>query len=106
MTTIEHVEQQASGSSFYTAMRLLPPLERTAIFAVYAFCREVDDIADSGEGTRADRKAGLDAWRDDLRALFAGAPPERTSYLVEPVRRFGLDLDDFLAVVDGMQMDV
>jgi phytoene/squalene synthetase len=53
MTTIEHVEQQASGSSFYTAMRLLPPLERTAIFAVYAFCREVDDIADSGVGTVA-----------------------------------------------------
>src|SRR5262245_60157239 len=106
MTTAERVEQQASGSSFYTAMRLLPPLERTAIFAVYAFCREVDDIADEPEGSTADRQAGLDAWRADLRALYAGAAPERTTYLVEPVRRFGLELDDFLAVVDGMEMDV
>ncbi|HWA63246.1 MAG TPA: presqualene diphosphate synthase HpnD [Caulobacteraceae bacterium] len=100
------VEQQASGSSFYTAMRLLPPLERTAIFAVYAFCREVDDIADSGEGSIPERQADLDAWRADLRALYAGAPPERTSYLVEPVRRFSLDIDDFMAVIDGMEMDV
>lgn len=106
MTAAAKVEQQASGSSFYTAMRLLPPLERTAIFAVYAFCREVDDIADSGVGTTAERQTELDAWRADLRALYAGAPPERTSYLVEPVRRFDLDLDDFLAVVDGMEMDV
>jgi len=99
-------EQQASGSSFYTAMRLLPPLERTAIFAVYAFCREVDDIADEPGMPIPQRQAELDAWREDLAALYAGTPPERTSYLVEPVRRFGLKIEDFLAVVDGMEMDV
>ncbi len=99
-------EQQASGSSFYTAMRLLPPLERTAIFAVYAFCREVDDIADVEGIPIPQRQADLDAWRADLAALYAGDPPERTSYLVEPVSRFGLRLDDFLAIVDGMEMDV
>jgi phytoene synthase len=87
-------------------MRLLPPLERTAIFAVYAFCHEVDDIADCGEAPPAERQAQLEAWRDDLRALYAGAPPERVSYLIDPVRRFNLSLDDFLAVVDGMEMDV
>lgn len=99
-------EQQASGSSFYTAMRLLPPLERTAIFAVYAFCREVDDIADEPGMPIPQRQAELDAWRADLAALYAGTPPERTSYLVEPVRRFHLKIEDFLAVVDGMEMDV
>ncbi|MGA0603106.1 presqualene diphosphate synthase HpnD [Caulobacter sp. KR2-114] len=101
-----NTEQQASGSSFYTAMRLLPPLERTAIFAVYAFCREVDDIADEPGMPIPQRQTELDAWRADLAALYAGTPPERTSYLVEPVRRFGLRLDDFLAIVDGMEMDV
>ncbi len=101
-----NTEQQASGSSFYTAMRLLPPLERTAIFAVYAFCREVDDIADVEGIPIPQRQADLDAWRADLAALYAGQPPERTSYLVEPVARFGLRLDDFLAIVDGMEMDV
>ncbi|HEX7759235.1 MAG TPA: presqualene diphosphate synthase HpnD [Caulobacteraceae bacterium] len=105
-TATAKTEQQASGSSFYTAMRLLPPLERTAIFAVYAFCREVDDIADVEGIPIPQRQAELNAWRDDLAALYAGNPPERTSYLVEPVARFGLRLDDFLAVVDGMEMDV
>ena len=48
-------EQQASGSSFYAAMRLLPPAERAAMFAIYAFCRAVDDIADDLGGDRAAR---------------------------------------------------
>ena len=67
-------EQQASGSSFYAAMRLLPPAERAAMFAIYAFCRVVDDIADDAgaDAGRAPRAAGR--WRADLAALYAGAP--------------------------------
>ena len=99
-------QTQASGSSFYAAMRLLPPAERAAMFAVYAFCRLVDDIADEPGPTSAERHAELDAWRADLAALFAGSPPQRTVFLSEPVRRFGLRQADFLAIVDGMQMDV
>lgn len=100
------VEAKASGSSFYAAMRLLPPPERAAMFAIYAFCREVDDVADEPGPGAAERRAELDAWRGDLAALYAGAPPDRIAFLAEPVGRFGLELEDFLAVVDGMQMDV
>jgi phytoene synthase len=98
-------EGQASGSSFYAAMRLLPPAERAAMFAVYGFCRMVDDIADEPGPTLDERIRLLNAWRADLAALYAGNPPERTQFLVEPVRLFHLEQDDFLAVIDGMEMD-
>jgi phytoene synthase len=99
-------EGQASGSSFYAAMRLLPQAERSAMFAVYAFCRFVDDIADDPGPTEAERRTLLAAWRADLAALYAGSPPERAKFLEEPVRRFGLRQEDFLAVIDGMEMDL
>jgi len=99
-------EQQASGSSFYAAMRLLPPAERAAMFAIYGFCRVVDDVADEPGPTPDERRAELDAWRADVAALFAGEPPDRIAYLGEHVRRFGLAKADFLAVIDGMQMDI
>jgi len=53
------VRKKASGSSFYTAMRLMPRQERDAMFAIYAFCRKVDDIADDGIGTRPERHQKL-----------------------------------------------
>ena len=99
-------EQQASGSSFYAAMRLLPPAERAAMFAIYAFCRLVDDIADEPGPTLEQRASELSAWRADLAALYAGAPPPRIQFMAEHVSRFGLQQADFLAVVDGMEMDV
>jgi phytoene synthase len=99
-------EQQASGSSFYAAMRLLPPPERAAMFAIYAFCRVVDDVADEPGPSPEERRAELDAWRADVAALFAGQPPARIAYLAEHVRRFGLKQEDFLAIVDGMEMDI
>ncbi|HUZ12199.1 MAG TPA: presqualene diphosphate synthase HpnD [Caulobacteraceae bacterium] len=102
----QKTQSQASGSSFYAGMRLLPPAERAAMFAVYAFCRAVDDVADEPGPTAAERHRLLDAWRADLGALFAGSPPDRIAYLVQPMRRFDLAMDDFLAVVDGMRMDV
>jgi presqualene diphosphate synthase len=98
-------QSQASGSSFYAGMRVLPKAEREAMFAVYAFCRQVDDIADDLGGDRGERRAGLDAWRADIEALYAGRDPGRAAIVAEPVRRFGLDKADFLAVIDGMQMD-
>ena len=98
-------ETQASGSSFYAGMRVLPKAEREAMFAVYGFCRQVDDIADDVDGDRARRRAGLDAWRADIEALYAGRDPGRAALVAEPVRRFGLRKADFLAVIDGMQMD-
>lgn len=96
---------KASGSSFYTAMRILPPEKRDGMYAVYDFCREVDDIADEG-GSDAERRAGLEAWRADIEALYAGRDAGQAAFLEVPVRRFGLRKADFLAVIDGMEMDV
>ena len=97
---------QVSRSSFYAGMRVLPPAEREAMFAVYAFCRAVDDIADDVDRDRTDRARALAAWRDDIAALYAGAPPGRAELVAEAVARFNLAQADFLAVIDGMDMDV
>ena len=96
----------AAGSSFYIGMKVLPPAEREAMFAVYDFCRKVDDIADDERGHRPERAAALDAWRVDIDSLFAGGPAGRAAGLVDPVARFGLAREDFHAVIDGMAMDV
>src|SRR5262249_39383819 len=75
------VRKKASGSSFYLAMRLMPRAEREAMFAIYAFCRKVDDIADDGIGTRAERHARLDQWRADLDALYRGEAAGQADFL-------------------------
>jgi presqualene diphosphate synthase len=95
----------ASGSSFYAAMRILPRAQREAMFQIYSFCRQVDDIADS-DGPRPERLAALQRWRDDIDALYQGNPPPRLRDYVASVRRFDLKREDFLAIVDGMEMDV
>ncbi len=103
---IRAVQERAAGSSFYLAMRLMPRPEREAMFAIYAYCRAVDDIADDGIGLPAERQAALDRWRDDLDALYGGGTPELTAFLDGTVRRYGLRQEDFLAVIDGMEMDI
>jgi len=100
------VRKKASGSSFYTAMRLMPKAEREAMFAIYAFCRKVDDIADDGVGTRPERHAKLEAWRADLGALYDGKPAGEAGFLAAAVTRYGLRLPDFNTIIDGMEMDV
>ena len=95
----------ASGSSFYAAMRILPRDQREAMFQIYSFCRQVDDIADS-DGPRPERLAALQQWRDDIDALYHGSPPPRVQDYAASVKRFGLKREDFLAIVDGMEMDV
>ncbi|HEY4940468.1 MAG TPA: presqualene diphosphate synthase HpnD [Rhizomicrobium sp.] len=105
-TVIAAAQQKASNSSFYSAMRLMPRAEREAMFAIYGFCRIVDDIADDGIGTRAERNAELVKWRVELDEFYDGRPSERIQFLAEHVRRYGLRKDDFLTVIDGMDMDV
>lgn len=102
----QSAQQRASGSSFYLGMRLLPAPEREAMFAIYAFSRAVDDIADEPGPSRDERRIELDAWRRDLAAVYDGKPAPRAQFLSRYVRRYGLRLEDFLAVVDGMRMDV
>jgi phytoene synthase len=103
---IRAVQQKASGSSFYSAMRLMPKQEREAMFAIYAFCRAVDDIADDGVGTRPERHDALTVWRADLDELYAGGSPSRVVFLKKAIDAYGLRKDDFLTVIDGMDMDV
>ena len=97
--------QRASGSSFYQAMRILPPAQRQAMFEIYSFCRAVDDIADD-PGDRDIRRGQLRQWRLDIDALYDGHPPAQLRSLAEAVRTFDLSREDFLAVIDGMEMDV
>jgi squalene synthase HpnD/squalene synthase HpnC len=95
----------ASGSSFYAAMRILPKAQRQAMYDVYAFCRAVDDIADEA-GDRGKRLAQLEQWRRDVDAIYAGTAPAQLASLAQAVRAFKLRREDFLAVIDGMEMDV
>jgi phytoene synthase len=94
-----------SGSSFYAAMRILPPEKRAGMYAVYAFCREVDDIADE-PAPEAEKRARLAEWRAEIDRLFAGAPETVVGRaLTEPLRTFGLKRETFLAVIEGMEID-
>ncbi|MEO1090695.1 MAG: presqualene diphosphate synthase HpnD [Pseudomonadota bacterium] len=95
----------SSGSSFFWAMRFLPPPRRRVVFAIYAFCREVDDIAD-GDLSAAAKIEALAAWRDEIAALYQGRPSRAvTRVLAVGVERYDLHRADFEAMIAGMAMD-
>lgn len=93
-------------SSFYWAMRLMPAERRQAMFAVYAYCHALDDIAD-GPAPTAEKLAALAEWRAAVGALEAGEAPAipEIAALAEPRRRFELETGPLLALVEGMEMD-
>lgn len=94
-----------SGTSFLWGMRVLPAERRRAMYAIYAFCREVDDVADE-PGETAEKKRGLAAWREEIARLYAGKPEWLTTRaLRQPVQRFDLPRDEFLAVIEGVEID-
>ena len=94
-----------AGTSFYWAMRFLPAEKRQAIFAVYAFCREVDDIADE-EAEIADKRLGLAVWRDEIDRMYAGqAKLPTATVLSHYLHSFPFEKSAFLAVIEGMEMD-
>lgn len=96
---------RASGTSFYRGMRVLPPDRRHAMYAIYAFCRIVDDIADA-DTEFARKLPALEAWRGRVAGLWRGeADGPVTRVLVRAVAALTLRQDDFDAVIDGMQMD-
>lgn len=102
-----HVERivTASGTSFAKGMRILPPARRQAMYAVYAFCREVDDIADGDAGV-ADPAAALMAWHRRIDDLYAGRTSDALDrVLVVAIHRYQLQAQDFHDVIDGMAMD-
>jgi len=99
------LRRRPAGSSFLSAMRLLPARRREAMRALYAFCREVDDIAD-GEASRSLKQTLLSNWRSEIGHLYAGRPQHAvTRGLSEAIHLYGLRCDDFLAIIDGMEMD-
>jgi squalene synthase HpnD len=99
------VVRRVSGSSFYAAMRIMPKAQRDAMFEIYSFCRAVDDIADDG-GPRDVCLDQLRRWRTDIDTLYAGPVAPRLRGLARAVRDFDLQREDFLAVIDGMEMDL
>ena len=95
-----------SGSSFYYSFRLLAPDRRRAITALYAFCREVDDVVDEVCDPNVAR-AKLAWWRDEVERIYDGTPQHPVAIaLRDAVQRYRLPKDHLLRVIDGMQMDL
>jgi phytoene synthase len=86
-------------------MRILPLQQREAMFEIYSFCRKVDDVADGGD-SRDSRLMQLQEWRDAIDACYSSSPPAALSGLVRQIGQYKLAREDFIAVIDGMQMDV
>src|SRR5689334_23894292 len=95
---------RAAGSLSYWATRLLPAPRRHSIHALYAFCRDVEDIADS-DATPSLKRALLAAWRSEIAMLYAGRPRHLVTRALQlAVQQYDLRCDDFLAVIDGREM--
>ena len=96
----------ASGSSFYYSFLFLPPDQRRAITALYAFCREVDDVVDECSDAGIARTK-LDWWRGEIERCFSGDPTHPvTCALLRPVESYNLPIEYFQEVIDGMAMDL
>ncbi|HBK04668.1 MAG TPA: squalene synthase HpnD [Acetobacteraceae bacterium] len=96
---------RAAGTSFYHGMRVLPPDRRHAMYAIYAFCRIVDDIADEA-GSLPEKRQGLAAWRSNIAELYhGGTEGPVTRVLALAIEKFQLRQADFIAVIDGMETD-
>ena len=108
MTPQEYCQEKAaaSGSSFYYSFMFLPKPRREAITALYAFCREVDDVADECHELDIARTK-LAWWRVEINNLFHGTPQHPvTKALLEPVSQYGLQEEHFLEIINGMEMDL
>lgn len=108
MTPDQYCQEKAasSGSSFYNSFRFLPQQKRRAITALYAFCREVDDVVDECHEPQVAR-AKLAWWREEIANTFAGKPHHPVGQALLPaIRAFDLPLEQFLEIIDGMEMDL
>ena len=108
MTPDDYCKDKAasSGSSFYYSFLFLPPERRRAITALYAFCREVDDVVDEIEDQQVARTK-LAWWRIEVGNLFAGKPQHPVTRALEPaLEPFGITQVRLNEIIDGMQMDL
>ncbi len=108
MTPEEYCQEKAasSGSSFYYSFLFLPPNRRRAITALYAYCREVDDVVDecSDPQIAANKLAW---WRQELDRLYAGQPQHPVTKALQVVLpEFNLPQEQLLEIIDGMEMDL
>ena len=108
MTPAQYCQEKAaqSGSSFYYSFLFLPQEKREAITALYAFCREVDDVVDECPDPALARTK-LAWWRQELADTFAGKPQHPVGKALLPViRRHDLAIEQFQEIIDGMEMDL
>ncbi len=95
-----------SGSSFYYSFMFLPPEQRQAITALYAFCREVDDVVDECHDVSL-AQIKLEWWRQEVERIFTGTPTHPVGFALQDVlRRFKLPQEQLLEIIDGMAMDL
>ena len=110
MTTPQDYAQQkaaASGSSFYYAFLFLPPPRRAAITAFYAFCREVDDVADDAADDTSVAASKLAWWQAEVERAFAGQPTHPAMQALMPwAGQFGIQASQLQAVIEGCRMDL
>jgi len=96
---------EASGSSFLSGIKVLPADRREAMYAIYAFCREIDDIADDPFPLDEKRRL-LAEWREEIENIFVGSPSKLTGLaLSTAIDGYGLQKQDLLDLIDGMEMD-
>ena len=108
MTPDEYCQQKAaaSGSSFYYSFLFLPPERRRAITALYAFCREVDDVVDECSDAQLARTK-LAWWRMEIGKLFEGTPNHPVTKALRPfIEKFQIGQERLNDIVDGMEMDL
>lgn len=108
MTPREYCQEKAakSGSSFYYSFLFLPKSKREAITALYAFCREVDDVVDECKEVSVAR-IKLAWWRNEIDGLFKGKPQHPvTKALASHIQTYHLDQEHFIEIIDGMEMDL
>jgi phytoene synthase len=108
MTPDEYCQNQAaqSGSSFYYSFLFLPPAQRRAITALYAYCREIDDAVDEASDPSI-AGAKLAWWHTEIERLFAGEPQHPVTRALAPhLDAFGITRERLLGVLEGMRMDL
>lgn len=108
MTPKQYCQEKAakSGSSFYYSFMFLPKQKREAITALYAFCREVDDVVDESTELKV-AQVKLAWWKDEVRNLYLKKPIHPVTKALEPViQQFQLDEEHFHEIIDGMEMDL
>lgn len=108
MTPAQYCEEKTrqSGSSFYASFRFLTPEKRAAMTALYAFCREVDDVVDETSDAHVAAMT-LNWWRSELEQTYAGVPSHPvTQALLPHIKKMDLARAHFLEIIDGMQMDL